>query len=62
MMISETRVSSALLYWENTLAFFSPKGVSVPVAVSVFPDGLYQTPRSVSREKSGRFLRWLGTR
>src|SRR3982075_4452929 len=44
--LTNTGVSSARLYWENKLAFFSPKGVSVPVAVSVFPDELYQTPRS----------------
>jgi pimeloyl-ACP methyl ester carboxylesterase len=27
------------------LSFFGPKGVSVPVAVSVFPGELYQVPR-----------------
>jgi pimeloyl-ACP methyl ester carboxylesterase len=44
--LTNTGVSSARLYWENKLAFFSPKGVSIPVAVSVFPDELYQTPRN----------------
>ena len=34
------------LYWENKLDFFAPKGVTIPVAVSVFPDELYQAPRS----------------
>jgi pimeloyl-ACP methyl ester carboxylesterase len=44
--LTNTGVSSARLYWENKLPFFSPKGVKVPVAVSVFPDELYQTPRN----------------
>jgi len=44
--LTNTGVSSARLYWENKLAFFSPKGVKVPTAVSVFPDELYQTPRT----------------
>jgi pimeloyl-ACP methyl ester carboxylesterase len=43
--LTNTGISSARLYWENKLAFFSPKGVKVPAAVSVFPDELYQTPR-----------------
>ena len=32
--LTNTGVSSARLYAENKLAFFSPKGVKVPVAVS----------------------------
>ncbi|CAN7356381.1 epoxide hydrolase family protein [Rhizobium sp. LjRoot258] len=44
--LTNTGVSAARLYWENKLAFFAPKGVKVPVAVSVFPDELYQTPRT----------------
>ena len=44
--LTNTGVSAARLYWENKLAFFSPKGVKVPVAVSVFPDELYPAPRS----------------
>jgi pimeloyl-ACP methyl ester carboxylesterase len=44
--LTNTGVSAARLYWENKLSFFSAKGVSVPAAVSVFPDELYQTPRS----------------
>src|SRR6266568_3897136 len=43
---STTTVSSARLYWESKLAFFAPKGVAIPVAVSAFPDELYQAPRS----------------
>src|SRR5438876_305378 len=44
--LTGTAVSSARLYWENKLAFFDPKNVSIPVAVSVFPDEIYAAPRS----------------
>ena len=44
--LTNTGVSSARLYHENTFGFFDAKGVSVPVAVSVFPKELYQAPRS----------------
>jgi len=46
--LTNTGVSSARLYTENTLGFFNAKGVSpnVAVAVSVFPKELYQAPRS----------------
>jgi hypothetical protein len=44
--LTNTAVSSARLYWENKFAFFDPKHVAIPVAVSTFPDELYQAPRS----------------
>ncbi len=44
--LTDTGVSSARLYWENKRAFFAPKGVKIPVAVSAYPDELYQCPRS----------------
>ena len=44
--LTNTAVSAARLYWENKFAFFTPKNVKIPVAVSVFPDELYPTPRS----------------
>jgi pimeloyl-ACP methyl ester carboxylesterase len=44
--LTNTGVSSARLYWENKLPFFSPKKVSIPVAVSVFPDEIYAAPKS----------------
>ncbi len=68
--LTNTGISSARLYWENKLAFFSPKGVKVPVAVSVFPDELYQTPRNWAERaypnlihynkvaKGGHFAAW----
>jgi len=43
---TNTAVASARLYWESKLAFFAPKGVAIPTAVSAFPDELYQAPRS----------------
>jgi pimeloyl-ACP methyl ester carboxylesterase len=44
--VTNTAISSARLYLENKFAFFAPKNVSVPVAVSVFPDEIYPAPRS----------------
>jgi pimeloyl-ACP methyl ester carboxylesterase len=44
--LTNTFVSSGQLYWENKYSFFGVKGVRVPVAVSVFPDELYEAPRS----------------
>ncbi len=46
--LTNTGVSSARLYKENTFGFFDVKGVSIPTAVSVFPNELYQAPRSWS--------------
>jgi pimeloyl-ACP methyl ester carboxylesterase len=68
--LTNTGVSAARLYWENKLAFFSPKGVSLPAAVSVFPEELYQTPRVWAEraypkliyynkvDKGGHFAAW----
>jgi len=44
--LTKTGVSSARLYSEFKQAFFAPKGVAIPVAVSAFPDELYPAPRS----------------
>ena len=68
--LTNTAVSSARLYWESKLAFFAPKGVQVPTAVSAFPDEIYTAPRSwVEKaypkliyynrvEKGGHFAAW----
>jgi pimeloyl-ACP methyl ester carboxylesterase len=68
--LTGTAVSSARLYWESKLAFFAPKGITIPVAVSAFPDELYQAPRSWTEqaypkliyynklEKGGHFAAW----
>jgi pimeloyl-ACP methyl ester carboxylesterase len=44
--VTNTGISSGRLYWENKLGFFDIKGATVPAAVSVFPNELYQAPRS----------------
>ncbi len=44
--LTNTGVSSARLYWENKAAFFDAKDITIPFAISVFPDELYQAPRS----------------
>ncbi|NKE73232.1 epoxide hydrolase family protein [Candidatus Manganitrophus noduliformans] len=68
--LTNTAISSARLYWENKLVFFAPMGVSIPVAVSAFPDELYQAPRSWAArvfpnlihynklDKGGHFAAW----
>lgn len=68
--LTNTAVSSARLYWENKLAFFAPKGIKIPVAVSAFPDELYQAPKSWAekafpnllyykkQEKGGHYAAW----
>jgi pimeloyl-ACP methyl ester carboxylesterase len=68
--LTNTTVSSARIYWENKLAFFAPKHVGIPVAVSAFPDEVVQTPRSWTEkaypkliyynrvEKGGHFAAW----
>ena len=44
--LANTGVSAARLYWENKADFFNAKNISIPFAISVFPDELYQAPRS----------------
>ena len=73
--LTNTGVSGARLYWERlrelgTFGFFNVKGVSIPVAVSVFPDELYPAPRSWAERaypklihynklpKGGHFAAW----
>jgi pimeloyl-ACP methyl ester carboxylesterase len=68
--LTKTAVSSARLYWESKLAFFEPKGVAIPTAVSVFPDEIYAAPHSWTEKaypnlmhynrlpKGGHFAAW----
>jgi len=68
--LTNTAVSSARLYRESKLAFFAPKGVTLPVAVSAFPDEIYTAPRSWAEraypklvhygrlDKGGHFAAW----
>ena len=44
--LTNTGVSAARLYWENKADFFDAKDITIPFAISVFPDELYQAPRS----------------
>lgn len=68
--LTQTGLSSGRLFWESKLAFFAPKGVTIPVAVSAFPDEIYTAPESWSRkafpnlifykrhDKGGHFAAW----
>ena len=68
--LTNTAISSARLYWENKLAFFAPKGVEIPVAVSAYPTEIYTAPRSWAEKaypklihynrlpKGGHFAAW----
>jgi pimeloyl-ACP methyl ester carboxylesterase len=73
--LTNTGVSSGRLYWERLaegagFGFFNVKGVTLPVAVSAFPDDLFQTPRSWAEkaypnlvyyskhDKGGHFAAW----
>ena len=68
--LTGTAVSSARLYWENKLAFFDIKHITIPVAVSAFPDEIYQVPRPWAEKafphliyynrppKGGHFAAW----
>jgi pimeloyl-ACP methyl ester carboxylesterase len=44
--LTNTGIPSARLYWENKADFFDAKPITIPFAISVFPDELYQAPRS----------------
>jgi pimeloyl-ACP methyl ester carboxylesterase len=44
--LTNTGVSASRLYWEYKGGFFNAKGVSIPVAVTVFPGEQYQAPRN----------------
>jgi pimeloyl-ACP methyl ester carboxylesterase len=69
--LTNTALSGARLYWEYWgKGYFNAKGVSIPVAVSVFPDELYPAPRSWAEQaypklihfnklpKGGHFAAW----
>ena len=68
--LTNTGVSSSRLYWEYKGGFFNAKGVTIPVAVTVFPGEQYQAPRSWTEQaypgliyfnevdKGGHFAAW----
>jgi pimeloyl-ACP methyl ester carboxylesterase len=54
--LTRTGLSSGRLFWESKLAFFAPKGVTIPVAVSAFPDEIYTAPESWTRQAFPRLI------
>jgi pimeloyl-ACP methyl ester carboxylesterase len=68
--LTNTAISGARLYWENKLTYFGVKGVSIPVAVSSFPDEIDLCPPNWAEraypklihynkvEKGGHFAAW----
>jgi pimeloyl-ACP methyl ester carboxylesterase len=56
--VTNTAISSARLYRENKLPFFVPMGVKIPVAVSAFPDEIYQCPQSWAEQAYPNLLRY----
>src|SRR4051812_29704583 len=72
--VTNTAVSSARLYWDtaqtSTAGFFDPRGIKIPVAVTVFPDEIYAAPKSWAErayprliyfsklQKGGHFAAW----
>jgi pimeloyl-ACP methyl ester carboxylesterase len=72
--LTNTAISSARLYWDNAHfpsgGFFDPRGIEIPVAVSAFPDEIYQAPKSWAERaypklihynrpgKGGHFAAW----
>jgi pimeloyl-ACP methyl ester carboxylesterase len=68
--LTRTGVSASRLYWESKFSYVAAKNVTVPVAVSVFPDEIYQAPRSWAEqaypnliyynrvERGGHFAAW----
>jgi len=44
--LTNTGISAARYYWENKADFFDAKPITIPFAITVFPDELYQAPRS----------------
>ena len=73
--LTNTAISSARLYWDTTQissggGFFDVRGVKLPVAVSAFPDEIYQAPKSWAEKacpkltydnrlpKGGHFAAW----
>lgn len=72
--LTNTAISSGRLYWDNAHfpsgGFFDPRGIKIPVAVSAFPDEIYQAPQSWAEKaypnlifynrppKGGHFAAW----
>jgi pimeloyl-ACP methyl ester carboxylesterase len=56
--LTGTAISSARLYWEYKGGFFDVRNVTIPVAVSVFPDEIYAAPRSWTERAYPKLIRY----
>ena len=56
--LTNTGVSGARLYWEHNGSFASVRNVTVPVAVSVFPDEIFHAPRSWAEQAYPNLVRF----
>src|SRR5262249_34675772 len=60
--LTNTAISSARLYWDTTQVakggFFDVRGVQLPVAVSAFPDEIYQAPKSWSQKAYAKLIHY----
>jgi len=57
---TNTAVSSERLYWDtaqtSTSGFFDPRGIQIPVVVTVFPDEIYAAPRTWAERAYPRMI------
>jgi pimeloyl-ACP methyl ester carboxylesterase len=56
--VTNTGVSASRLYWEYKGGFFNAKGVSIPVAVTVFPGEQYEAPRTWTEQAYPQLLHY----
>ena len=56
--LTNTGVSSSRLYWENKHPFFAPKGITIPVAVSVFPGETFAPPKVWGERTYSKLVYW----
>ena len=58
--LTNTAISSARLYWNTSqvskAGFFDPRGIKLPVVVTVFPDEIYAAPRSWAEKAYPRMI------
>lgn len=68
--LTNTATSAARIYWESAIPLFQALDVPIPVAISVFPNELYQAPKTWAEQahanliyynqpkKGGHFAAW----
>lgn len=60
--LTNTAISSARLYWDtarvSTGGFFDIRGLQIPVAVSAFPDEIYQAPQSWAEKAYAKLIHY----